>query len=81
MNRRFNRFASSSTEKFNLGLEALLKNPSIIGEAASKDDEAPYDLFVIGGGSGGLAAAKQAAQMGAKVGLADYVPPSPAGST
>ena len=81
MNRRFNRFASSSTENFNLGLEALLKNPSIIGEAASKDDEAPYDLFVIGGGSGGLAAAKQAAQMGAKVGLADYVPPSPAGST
>ena len=39
-----------------------------------------YDLFVIGGGSGGLAAASAAAAYGAKVGLADYVKPSPAGT-
>jgi len=40
-----------------------------------------YDFFVIGGGSGGLACAKAAADLGAKVGLADFVKPSPAGTT
>ena len=39
-----------------------------------------YEFFVIGGGSGGLAAAQAAAQLGAKVGLADFVKPSPVGS-
>ena len=39
-----------------------------------------FDLFVIGGGSGGLSAAKQAANLGAKVGLADFVRPSPMGT-
>ena len=32
-----------------------------------------FDFFVIGGGSGGLAAAQKAADMGKKVGLADFV--------
>jgi len=40
-----------------------------------------YDLVVIGGGSGGLAASKEAASLGAKVACLDYVKPSPAGST
>ena len=40
-----------------------------------------YDLFVIGGGSGGLSASKQAAKLKKKVGLADFVKPSPKGST
>ena len=40
-----------------------------------------YDLIVIGGGSGGLAAAKTAAELGKTVLLADYVKPSPQGST
>lgn len=35
-----------------------------------------YDLVVIGGGSGGLAAAKRAANHGAKVALCDFVTPS-----
>lgn len=39
-----------------------------------------YDYFVIGGGSGGLASAKRAAQLGAKVALADFVKPSPQGT-
>lgn len=43
--------------------------------------EYDYDLFIIGGGSGGLAASKQAAGHGAKVAVADYVKPSPAGTT
>lgn len=39
-----------------------------------------YDYFVIGGGSGGLSSAKEASQLGAKVALADFVQPSPAGT-
>lgn len=39
-----------------------------------------YDYFVIGAGSGGLASAKEAASYGIKVGLADFVKPSPIGS-
>jgi glutathione reductase (NADPH) len=31
-----------------------------------------YDLFVIGGGSGGIATARRAAQYGAKVGIAEF---------
>jgi thioredoxin reductase (NADPH) len=40
-----------------------------------------FDYFVIGGGSGGLASAKKAASLGAKVAVADFVKPSPAGTT
>lgn len=40
-----------------------------------------YDLVVIGGGSGGLACAKEAALLGAKVVLFDFVSPSTQGST
>lgn len=39
-----------------------------------------YDFFVIGGGSGGLSASKEAAYLGAKVGLADFVRPTPNGT-
>jgi len=39
-----------------------------------------YDLFVIGGGSGGMAAASASASYQAKVGLADFVKPSPQGT-
>uniref|UniRef100_A0A0G4FIK1 Thioredoxin reductase n=1 Tax=Chromera velia CCMP2878 TaxID=1169474 RepID=A0A0G4FIK1_9ALVE len=39
-----------------------------------------YDLAVIGGGSGGMAAAKEAARLGAKVVLFDYVKPSTQGT-
>ena len=40
-----------------------------------------YDYFVIGGGSGGLASAKTASELGAKVALADFVKPSPQGTS
>ncbi|XP_077268268.1 thioredoxin reductase 1 isoform X2 [Temnothorax americanus] len=49
------------------------------GEAA--DQGYAYDLLVIGGGSGGLAAAKEAVGLGAKVAVLDYVSPSPIGTT
>ena len=39
-----------------------------------------YDLLILGGGSGGLAASKEAARLGARVAVLDYVKPSPAGS-
>ncbi|XP_043354121.1 thioredoxin reductase 2, mitochondrial isoform X3 [Dermochelys coriacea] len=39
-----------------------------------------YDLLVIGGGSGGLACAKEASQFGKKVAVLDYVDPSPKGT-
>ena len=36
---------------------------------------------MIGGGSGGISAARWAAEAGKKVGLADFVKPSPIGTT
>jgi thioredoxin reductase (NADPH) len=43
-------------------------------------EEYDYDLVVIGGGSGGLACAKEAIQFGAKVAVLDFVKPSPRGT-
>lgn len=40
-----------------------------------------YDLIVIGGGSGGLAASKEAAKYGVKVAVLDFVKSSPQGTT
>ncbi|RMX38762.1 hypothetical protein pdam_00018521, partial [Pocillopora damicornis] len=40
-----------------------------------------YDLIVIGGGSGGLACSKEAAIIGKKVAVLDFVKPSPIGTT
>ncbi|XP_071748630.1 thioredoxin reductase 1, cytoplasmic isoform X2 [Lepeophtheirus salmonis] len=39
-----------------------------------------YDLVVIGGGSGGLSASKEAAKLGKKVAVCDFVKPSPQGT-
>ena len=39
-----------------------------------------YDLLVIGGGSGGISAARQARALGKKVVLCDFVKPSPQGT-
>ncbi|KAM9410343.1 thioredoxin reductase 3 [Pholidichthys leucotaenia] len=40
-----------------------------------------YDLIVIGGGSGGLSCSKEAATLGKKVMVLDYVVPTPKGTT
>ncbi|XP_062356898.1 thioredoxin reductase 3 isoform X1 [Cinclus cinclus] len=40
-----------------------------------------YDLIIIGGGSGGLACSKEAAALGKKVMVLDYVVPTPLGTT
>lgn len=39
-----------------------------------------YDLVVVGGGSGGLAASKEAAKFGKKVAVLDFVKPTPIGT-
>ncbi|XP_065349922.1 thioredoxin reductase 2, mitochondrial [Cloeon dipterum] len=43
----------------------------------STEGKLEYDLVVIGGGSGGLACAKEAVAQGARVAVLDYVQPSP----
>ncbi|KAL1130233.1 hypothetical protein AAG570_013171, partial [Ranatra chinensis] len=40
-----------------------------------------FDMMVIGGGSGGLAAAKEAAKFGKKVAICDFIVPTPKGTT
>jgi len=52
----------------------------MVEDGYTKDHEYDYDLIVIGGGSGGLAASKEAASYGAKVAVLDYVTPSPQGT-
>ena len=39
-----------------------------------------FDIFVIGGGSGGLTVVDEAQKLGKKVGLADFIKPSPHGT-
>ncbi|XP_044512809.1 thioredoxin reductase 3 [Gracilinanus agilis] len=53
-------------------LQKLLQNDSTSYE---------YDLIVIGGGSGGLACSKEAANWGKKVMVLDYVTPTPLGKS
>ena len=38
----------------------------LLGSAIARPDGFDFDLFVIGGGSGGLACAKEAAALGAR---------------
>jgi thioredoxin reductase (NADPH) len=64
---------------------SISKPPRVLHENDLKVDNDgsgyDYDLIVIGGGSGGLSASKEAALLGAKVVLLDYVKPSWQGST
>lgn len=53
----------------------------MVDDGYTPDHGYEYDLVVIGGGSGGMAAAKEAAHLGAKVACLDFVKPSPHGTT
>ncbi|XP_064473456.1 thioredoxin reductase 1, cytoplasmic-like isoform X2 [Ornithodoros turicata] len=60
----------------------VAQDNGVLGQLLSNGTiEFNYDLYVIGGGSGGLAAAKEAVKHGKKVGLCDFVTPTPKGTT
>ncbi|CAL8139961.1 unnamed protein product [Orchesella dallaii] len=65
--------------------EEELESPvsSVSTEDVSTVSDHPYnfDFFVVGGGSGGLAAAIQASKYGKRVGLCDFVTPTPSGTS
>uniref|UniRef100_A0A7M4FJD8 thioredoxin-disulfide reductase (NADPH) n=1 Tax=Crocodylus porosus TaxID=8502 RepID=A0A7M4FJD8_CROPO len=68
------------------GCDATLQayqNGSLQKLLGSGTDVKPYDydLIVIGGGSGGLACSKEAATLGKKVMVLDYVVPTPLGTS
>ncbi|XP_006017841.1 thioredoxin reductase 3 [Alligator sinensis] len=68
------------------GCDATLQayqNGSLQKLLGSGTDVKPYDydLIVIGGGSGGLACSKEAATLGKKVMVLDYVVPTPSGTS
>ncbi|KAI9022681.1 thioredoxin reductase 1 [Hyaloraphidium curvatum] len=66
--------SGQTAAKFTSGeLEAKLKQ-------GKETHEYEFDLAVIGGGSGGLACAREAAKLGKKVALLDHVRPSPHGT-
>jgi len=63
------------------GSDTTLK---LLGEGtlfATNNSEVDFDLVVIGGGSGGLSCAKEAARVGLNVACLDFVKPSPPGTT
>ena len=52
-----------------------------LGGLAKAERPTHYDLLVIGGGAGGLATSKAAAELGKSVAVCDFVKPSPQGTT
>jgi len=62
-------------------MDSPMKNGDTGGDLDHPPHEYDFDLFVIGGGSGGLACSKYAVEAGAKVAVADYVKPSPQNTT
>jgi len=59
----------------------LHQEEKLIPMVNAKSHNYDYDLVVIGGGSGGLSASKEAARLGLKVAVCDFVKPTPKGAT
>jgi len=64
-----------------VGLNDEGKLLPLVNPNANVPHEFEYDLVVIGGGSGGLAASKEAAALGKKVAVLDFVKPTESGTT
>lgn len=60
--------------------EAAFKDGRLQQLMSGDEREFDYDLFVIGGGSGGLACSKEAVEFGLRVAVADFVTPTPIGT-
>ena len=58
-----------------------LKLGTLLGKTQEAPQKRHFDLLVIGGGSGGLAASKAAAELGKKVAVCNFVKPSYVKST
>ncbi|XP_016428301.1 thioredoxin reductase 2, tandem duplicate 2 [Sinocyclocheilus rhinocerous] len=58
------------------GIKSLCWFRTLISTRNFSAGKFDYDLVVIGGGSGGLACSKEAAQLGQRVAVLDYVEPS-----
>ncbi|XP_031349705.1 thioredoxin reductase 1, mitochondrial isoform X1 [Photinus pyralis] len=58
----------------------VVQNVNVRFYSKKRENRYEYDLVVLGGGSGGLAAAKEASALGAKVAVLDYVTPTPIGT-
>ncbi|XP_039337242.1 thioredoxin reductase 3 [Mauremys reevesii] len=54
---------------------------NVLGNSIDDAEVYDYDLIVVGGGSGGLACSKEAAALGKKVMVLDYVVPTPSGTS
>ncbi|KAG8234723.1 hypothetical protein J437_LFUL014831, partial [Ladona fulva] len=60
--------------------ESIYRDGTLLERVNGTYTQRDYDLVVIGGGSGGLAAAKEAAGFNRKVAVCDFVKPTPKGT-
>jgi len=60
--------------------ESAFKDGRLQQLLSGDDKKYDYDVFVIGGGSGGLACSKEAVELGATAAVADFVKPTPMGT-
>lgn len=65
---------------FDLALNSIIYGYYMVWITGLLDGIFDYDLAVIGGGSGGLACAKEAINQGQRVAVLDFVQPSPQGT-
>ena len=65
----------------NGSLSKLILQGQMMRDPVKKDHSYDYDLVVLGGGSGGLACAKEASKLGARVACLDFVKPTPLGTS